>query len=91
MELQGEARYNGTKLGTVCYDNPWEVQGGGGVSVSPKVPVEWVLGGAAWRALKRAVGGELKVEAVGRVRVGIGMWGGKVGFVGGGLGVGVRL
>lgn len=86
--------YNGTKLGTVAYGKPWDVLAGseagdGGLSPSPRLPVEWRLGGAAYRAMMDALGGELRINATAEVLVGVGNWKGKVRFDGEGLKAGI--
>jgi len=62
-----------------------------GESRSPRLPVTWDLGGVGYKAVRRALGGTLKLEARAIVGVGIGRWRERVWFVGRGVGVGVRL
>ena len=93
--LSGEAVYNDTKLGSVCYDREWEILAGreageGGLSLSPRLPVEWRLGGAAYRAMMAALNGDLRIDAKANATVGVGEWKGKVQFEGGGLRAGIR-
>ena len=95
-DLNGEASYNGTKLGSVCYDGEWEILAGreageGGLSLSPRLPVEWRLGGAAYKAMVDALGGDLRLDTRANVTVGVGKWRGRVRFEGGGLRAGIKL
>lgn len=62
-----------------------------GVSTSPRLPVDWTLGGVGYEALRAAVGGRLRLDAVAEVGVGVGAWRQRVWFVGRGIGAGVRL
>ncbi|KAF8458856.1 hypothetical protein BGX38DRAFT_1150297 [Terfezia claveryi] len=95
-DLNGEAIYNGTKLGSVCYDCKWEILAGreageGGLSLSPRLPVEWRFGGAAYRAMVDALGGDLKINARANATVGVGKWRGRLQFEGRELRAGIRL
>ncbi|KAI9731771.1 MAG: hypothetical protein M1834_004560 [Cirrosporium novae-zelandiae] len=78
-------------VGRILYEYPLNVPPGR--SETPKLPVEWSLGGVGYDAVKRALGGDLKLDARAEVGVRIGRWEteGGVWFVGRGLGVRVRL
>ncbi|KAF8418538.1 hypothetical protein EV426DRAFT_568186 [Tirmania nivea] len=95
-DLNGKAFYNCSKLGSVCYDGEWEILAGreageGGLSLSPRLPVKWVFGGAAYSAMVDALGGPLRIDTSANATVGVGEWRGRVQFEGGGLKVGIRL
>ena len=96
FSVSGTAMYNDSKLGTIEYDDTWELLAGslageGGLSVSPRMPVHMHLRGAANKALKDALGRGLRIDAFARAEVGVGDWRGCVEFVGGGLQAAVRL
>nr|POE94383.1 hypothetical protein CFP56_16623 [Quercus suber] len=67
----------GDKVGHIFYDSPFAVppvdSGGNGVT-TPRLPVEWSLGGVGYDAVKRALGGTLKLGAFAQVGVRIGSW-----------------
>lgn len=96
FSVSGTAMYNNSELGTIEYDDAWELLAGseageGGLSVSPRIPVNLRLRGAAYKALKDALGKGLRIDAFARAEVGVGDWRGCVEFVGGGLRAGVKL
>lgn len=59
--------------------------------MSPRLPVDWDVGGLGFQAVREAVGGRLKLDAKAEVGVGVGDWGVRVWFLGRGVGAGVRL
>lgn len=92
--INATASYKGARVGQIVYDEPFEVepvdQFGGG-SLTPRLPVDWETGGVGWDAVRRALGGRLKIAAEAVVSIGIGEWSlNGVWFEGHGLGVGVR-
>lgn len=68
---------------------PFEVPPG--VSETPRLPVDWDLGSVGYDAVKKALNGELKVEAKAKVGVRVGRWREKVWYVGKGIGARVQL
>lgn len=72
------------------FDVPPVDEDGNGVT-SPRLPVEWSLGSVGYDAVKRALGGSLRLGAVADVGVGVGEWRERVWFVGGGIGARVRI
>ena len=62
-----------------------------GASTSPRLPVDWSLGGVGYDAVKQAIGGTLKLEATAEVGVGVGRWTQSVWFKGKGIGARVSL
>lgn len=83
------ASYNSTPVGSIDYDLPFEVPPG--VSITPRLPVDWSLGSVGYDAVKEALGGRLKVEARARVGLRVGRWGVRVWFEGRGIGARVRI
>ncbi|KAI4258465.1 MAG: hypothetical protein LQ352_001216 [Teloschistes flavicans] len=83
------AYYNSTPVGGIEYDMPFEVPPG--VSETPRLPVDWDLGSVGYDAVKKALNGELKVEAKAKVGVRVGRWREKVWYVGKGIGARVQL
>jgi hypothetical protein len=86
----------GEPVGDIIYDLPLAVppveetpdQEG---SLTPKLPVDWSLGSVGYGAVKRALGGTLKLSARADVGVQLGRWRERVWYQGGGLGVRIRL
>lgn len=79
------------EVGRILYDPIPPMIVPPGESRSPRLPVEWDLGGVGYEAVRRALGGTLKLEAKAIVGVGIGQWRETVWFVGKGVGVSVRI
>lgn len=95
-DLNGKAIYDGMKLGSMCYDEEWEILAGreageGGLSLSPRLPVDWKFGGQAYKAMVDALGGDLKIDARANITVGVGRWRGRMQFDGGGLRARIKL
>lgn len=59
--------------------------------LTPKLPVDWSLGSVGYGAVKRALGGTLKLSAKADVGVQLGRWRERVWYQGGGLGVRIRI
>lgn len=76
-------------VGKILYDGSFAVRPG--ESHSPRLPVDWDLGGVGYEAVRRALGGTLKVRAEADVGVRIGEYAVGVWFRGSGIGAGVRL
>ena len=88
--LNATAYYNHTEaVGAILYDLPFEVPPG--ASTSPRLPVDWDLGGVGYEAVKQALGGRLKLDARADVGVRVGLWQQRVWFMGRRVGAGVRL
>jgi hypothetical protein len=60
-----------------------------GYTTTDKVPVE--VGSVGYDVIRRALGGELLVDAVADVVATIGKWRGRIRYYGAGLGASVRL
>jgi hypothetical protein len=78
-----------SEVGKIIYDLPFEVSPG--ESESPRLPVDWDLGSVGYEAVRKALGGTLKLRAMADVGVRIGLYEVMVWFQGRGIGAGVRL
>lgn len=78
-----------SKVGRIEYDLPFAVTPG--ESESPRLPVDWDLGSVGYEAVRKALGGTLKLRASADVGVRIGRYEVDVWFQGRGIGAGVRL
>ena len=88
--ISATAFYNHTEpVGTIDY--AYQLAVPPGVSQTPRLPVEWSLGGAGYNAVRDALGGTLKLDAEADVGVRIGTWHEKVWFKGSGIGTSIRL
>ncbi|KAL8673502.1 MAG: hypothetical protein Q9168_002108 [Polycauliona sp. 1 TL-2023] len=87
--VSATASYNHTPVGAIEYDEPFKVPPG--VSDTPRLPVDWSLGSIGYGAVKKAIGGTLKVEAEANVGIRIGKWKEKVWFKGKGIGARVSI
>lgn len=87
--VSATASYKNTPMGAIEYDVPFQVPPG--ASDTPRLPVDWSLGSIGHDAVKKALGGTLKVEAEAKVGVRIGKWKEKVWFKGNGIGARVTL
>ena len=92
--INATAFYKGDDVGRILYDLPFAVppvdEEGNGVT-SPRLPVDWSLGSVGYDAVKRALGGKLKLSAEANVGVKVGKWEEEVWFKGRGIGASVRL
>jgi hypothetical protein len=82
-------------VGHIQYDLPFAVpaadpETGRGVD-TPRLPVDWSLGSVGYEAVRKAVGGTLKLSAKAEVDISIEKWMLGVWYEGHGLGVSVRL
>ncbi|KXT00442.1 hypothetical protein AC578_1909 [Pseudocercospora eumusae] len=94
--LNATALYQHDEVGDIFYDIPFSVppvaetpERGG--YLTPRFPVEWSLGGVGYGAVKKALGGTLKLAAKADVGLKLGRWRENVWFEGEGLGVRIRL
>ena len=89
--LAAEATYNGDLVGTITEPEfNFEVHpGADGYTTTDKIPVE--VGTVGYDVIRRALGGQLKVDAVAEVVARVGEWKGRVKYYGEGLGASVRL
>ncbi|KAF2665648.1 hypothetical protein BT63DRAFT_70898 [Microthyrium microscopicum] len=87
--INATAFYDDEPIGTIISDLPLAVPPG--VSLTPRLPVDWSLGSVGYEAVKRALGGTLKVRASAVVGIRIGEWEESVWYEGKGIGAKVRL
>lgn len=94
--LNATAFYENEPAGGILYDEPMGVlplpqtEDGAGWE-TPRLPVSWNVGSVGFDAVKKALGGKLKLGAYAEVVVRIGEWRENVWFRGGGLGVHIGL
>jgi len=86
MTIDATAMYNGTEVGTINWEYPFDVIAG--ASETPKLPVVWNYYSGA---VRDALGGTLKLDAVADVEVKIGRWQENIHYEGGGIGAKIRL
>lgn len=73
----------------MLYDLPFKVPPG--ASTTPRLPVDWTIDGVGFEAVKKALGGTLKLDAMAYVGIRVGKWEDRIWFRGRGLGARVRL
>ncbi|KAF2210097.1 hypothetical protein CERZMDRAFT_45853 [Cercospora zeae-maydis SCOH1-5] len=86
----------GDPVGNILYDLPIAIPPvkatpDGKGYLTPRLPVEWRLGSVGYGAVKKALGGELKLAARAIVGVKLGRWREELWYMGQGLGVRIRL
>ena len=94
--INATAMYRGDDVGHIFYGEeygglPEEFEVPPGASVSPRLPVDWDLGSVGYEALKRALGGTLRLSAKATVGIRIGEYNLRIWFKGGGIGAHVKL
>jgi hypothetical protein len=87
--INATAFYKEDDVGKILYELPFAVPPG--LSETPRLPVEWSLGSVGYEAVRKALGGELRLSAKADVGIKIGDYAVQVWFVGGGIGAKVRL
>lgn len=87
--LNATAYHKGDSVGHIDYNMPIAVPPG--ETTTPRLPVEWSLGGVGYDAVRGALGGTLKLAARATVGVRVGRWEERVWFEGGGIGARIRL
>ncbi|KAI9680589.1 MAG: hypothetical protein M1817_004029 [Caeruleum heppii] len=88
--INATAFYNHTApVGKILYDLPFAVPPE--PMQTPKLPVDWSLGSVGYEAVKNALGGHLKLDAMATVKVKIGNYAETIRFVGHGIGAKIRL
>ena len=71
------------------YDLPFAIPPG--ASASPRLPVDWSLGGVGYGAVRDALGGSLKLDATADVGIKVGQWEEDIWFKGKGIGASVEI
>ncbi|KAK6825095.1 hypothetical protein PG987_012589 [Apiospora arundinis] len=88
--VNATAFYNHTEeIGRIVRDLPFEAPPG--QSTTPRLPVEWSVGSVGYDAVKKALGGTLKLDARANVDVRLGNWRESVWYIGRGIGARVGL
>jgi hypothetical protein len=87
--MNATADYEGHPAGIILYELPFAVPPG--LSESPRIPVDWSFDSIGYGAIRKALGGTLKLSAFAHVGVRIGEWQERIWFKGGKIGANVRL
>lgn len=87
--LNATAFHDGHPSGKIFYNVPFAVPPG--LSESPRLPVDWSLGSVGFDAIKKALGGQLKLSTFAHVGIRIGQWREQIWYQGGSIGANVRL
>ena len=89
--LDANATYDGDIIGSITEPRfNFEVQAGReGDTTTDRIPVE--VGSVGYDVIRRALGGELEVDAVADVVATVGKWRGRIHYHGRGVGAKVRL
>ncbi|SPO05654.1 uncharacterized protein DNG_08341 [Cephalotrichum gorgonifer] len=87
--VNATAYYNHTEpVGHIDYYEPFAVRPGG--TRTPRLPVDWSMGSIGYGAVRRALGGELKLDARADVTIRIGSYRETLWYVGQGIGAAIR-
>lgn len=92
--INATAFYKGSPVGSILYTIPFAVppvDADGEGFLTPRLPVDWSLGSVGYEAVRRALGGRLKLAAFAEVGVGVGEWREVLWFRGAGIGAAVRI
>lgn len=87
--LNATSFYEGHPAGKILYELPFAVPPG--LSETPRLPVDYSLGSVGYEAIRKALGGKLKLSAFAYVGIRIGEWRETIWFKGGQIGANVRL
>ena len=87
--INATAFYKTDSVGTIIYDLPIAVEPG--ESDTPKLPVDWSLGSVGYDAVRKALGGTLRLRAEAEIGVRIGEWQQSIWYRGRGIGAHIRL
>lgn len=88
-KLNATAFYKEHPSGKILYELPFAVPPG--LSETPRLPVDWSLGSVGYEAIKKALGGTLKLSTFAEVGIRIGHWREDLWFKGRSIGANVRL
>lgn len=90
QHINATAFYNHTEpIGQIVHDETFPVPPG--LSETPRLPVEWDPSRIGYDKLRRALGGELKLDAEANVTVRVGNWVENIHYTGKGIGAKVSL
>ncbi|KAI0479336.1 hypothetical protein GGR56DRAFT_634530 [Xylariaceae sp. FL0804] len=88
--VNATALYNHTDVvGRIIHDLPFAAPPG--ESQTPRLPVDWSIGSVGYDAVRRAVGGKLKLDASADVDIRLGNWREHLWYEGRGIGASVHL
>lgn len=87
--MDATAYYEDEPVGHINYHQPFDVPPG--ISHSPQLPVDLVLGGVGYDALRKALGQELELDAVAKIGVRVRNYKDIVHYKGNGIVAKVRL
>jgi hypothetical protein len=88
--INATAFYNHTEpIGQILHDLPFKVPPG--LSITPRLPVDWSSDSIGYDKMKKALGGDLKLAAKATVKIRLGHWSEEVWFEGEGIGAKIRL
>ncbi|OTA65265.1 hypothetical protein K449DRAFT_327051 [Hypoxylon sp. EC38] len=88
--VNATALYNHTEpVGQILYDLPFSAPPG--KSVTPKLPVDWSMDSIGYDAVRKAIGGKLKLDAYANVDMRLGNWKESLWYQGKGIGARVQL
>ncbi|KAJ8126609.1 hypothetical protein O1611_g7031 [Lasiodiplodia mahajangana] len=88
--VNATALYNHTEpIGRILYDLPFAAPPG--KSETPRLPVDWSFGSVGYDAVRRAIGGKLKLDAHANVNARLGNWKESLWYQGRGIGASVHL
>jgi hypothetical protein len=88
--VNATAYYNHTEpVGRIEYGDTISVPPG--ATKTPKMPVDWSVGSVGYEAVRKALGGDLKLDAKANVSVRLGAWTETVWYEGQGIGASIRF
>jgi hypothetical protein len=88
--VNATALYNHTEpVGTILHQLPFQAPPGR--SKTPRLPVDWSVGSVGYDAVRRALGGTLKLDAHANVDIRLGNWKESLWYIGKGIGARVEL
>ncbi|OTB05416.1 hypothetical protein M426DRAFT_56928 [Hypoxylon sp. CI-4A] len=88
--VNATALYNHTEpIGQILYDLPFAAPPG--KSQTPRLPVDWSIGSVGYDAVRKAIGGNLKLDAYANVDMRLGNWRESLWYRGTGIGASVQL
>ncbi|KAI0831608.1 hypothetical protein F5Y06DRAFT_281418 [Hypoxylon sp. FL0890] len=88
--VNATALYNHSEpIGQILYDLPFSAPPG--KSVTPKLPVSWSMDSIGYDAIRKAIGGKLKLDAYANVDMRLGNWKDSLWYQGKGIGAIVKL
>lgn len=88
--INATALYNHTEpVGTILHQLPFQAPPGR--SKTPRLPVDWSVGSVGYDAVRKALGGKLKLDAHATVDIRLGNWKESLWYIGKGIGARVEL